>query len=298
MQYRQIEAFRYVMIYGTTTAAAEVMCVSQPAISRLIGDLEYSIGFKLFDRAGGRLSPTPDGLRFLEAVEQYYSGMDRLATVAKHIRNQLLSDLKISSTPALATFALPRAVRKFQVKYPNVGLVLENMSSSELASRLKLNLTHIGLTLAFPETPGIVQIPIKTASHVCAVHRTHRLAEKNEIRAEDLAGETILKILPTGLTDWSKVASVFEGTKVDYAGGIGIQNSHTGYSLVAENLAVAIIEPFAAASWANNGVVVKRFKPDIIYTCVLAHSSLRNLSPEQSAFIDILTEIFENERET
>ncbi|MFG6569298.1 LysR family transcriptional regulator [Sulfitobacter sp. 1A13679] len=73
MQFRQIEAFRFVMITGTITGAAEIMAVSQPAASRLIGDLDASLGFILFDRVRGRLLPTEAAGRFFQGVENFMS---------------------------------------------------------------------------------------------------------------------------------------------------------------------------------------------------------------------------------
>lgn len=52
INFRQIEAFRAVLSTGTMTAAADLMGITQPAISRLIRDLEAEIGIALFERAG------------------------------------------------------------------------------------------------------------------------------------------------------------------------------------------------------------------------------------------------------
>ncbi|WP_325052329.1 LysR family transcriptional regulator [Sinorhizobium meliloti] len=60
MNFRQIEAFRAVIISGTVSRAAELMGVTQPNVSRLVGELEEAIGFALFDRVKGRLIPTPE----------------------------------------------------------------------------------------------------------------------------------------------------------------------------------------------------------------------------------------------
>jgi len=57
---RQIEAFRAAFELGSATAASEFMHVSQPAVSRLLKDLERSIGFRLFERRARGLVPTRD----------------------------------------------------------------------------------------------------------------------------------------------------------------------------------------------------------------------------------------------
>ena len=59
MQLRQLECFRTLMLTGTMTRAAEELGISQPAVSATIAGLEKHIGFTLFIRQAGRLSPTP-----------------------------------------------------------------------------------------------------------------------------------------------------------------------------------------------------------------------------------------------
>ena len=82
-RHRQIEAFRFVMMSGTTTEAATLMSVSQPAISRLISDLEAELNIRLFDRFRGRLVPTEEARRFFHGVERYFVGLDELAQVVR-----------------------------------------------------------------------------------------------------------------------------------------------------------------------------------------------------------------------
>lgn len=61
MKFRQLEAFHYVMISGSAVRAAELMQITQPAVSRSIAELEASLGFPLFDRVRGRMVPTTEG---------------------------------------------------------------------------------------------------------------------------------------------------------------------------------------------------------------------------------------------
>ena len=291
MRYRQIEAFRFVMVTGTTTGAADSMAITQPAVSRLISDLETSLGFRLFDRFKGRLLPTADAIRFYQGVEQFYMGFDRLERIADQIRTQHPSDIKVCATPALSTYVFPDAVRRFRARYPAVHLLIESFSSTEVVTRLQTHLTHLAVTLAFPEVAGIAQERLLEASHVCAVHRSHRLAKKAVVTPEDFAGEEVLTILPSGLVNWNTVEQVLNEAGVKYNSSIGIQTSHTGYSLVAANLAIALIEPFAAPTWAKNDVVVRPFEPAVSFHYVLAYPLLLQRTEPLKAFFEIIREV-------
>ena len=86
MNLRQLEAFRATMVAGSITGAAGILNISQPSVSRLIADLELSVGFALFRRVGRGLVATVEARRFFEAVEGMFMGVDRLRELADTIR--------------------------------------------------------------------------------------------------------------------------------------------------------------------------------------------------------------------
>jgi DNA-binding transcriptional LysR family regulator len=53
MNHRQLETFRAVMLSGSASHAAELLHITQPAVSRSIAELEHTLGFMLFDRVRG-----------------------------------------------------------------------------------------------------------------------------------------------------------------------------------------------------------------------------------------------------
>ena len=93
MNTRQLEAFSATMRSGSITGAATRLHISQPSVSRLISDLEDSIGFKLFVQNGRGLTPTLDGKTFYHAVEGMFMGMDRLEEFANSIKGALKGGL-------------------------------------------------------------------------------------------------------------------------------------------------------------------------------------------------------------
>lgn len=292
-RHRQIEAFRFVMMSGTTTEAATLMSVSQPAISRLISDLEAELNIRLFDRFRGRLVPTEEARRFFHGVERYFVGLDELAQVAEEIRTQRPTELKVCATPAMSTYAFPRAIPRLRAEHPNVGIMIENLTSSEIVSRLQAHLTHLGLTIGFPETPGIVQEHLIDLPHVCALHESHPLTKKDVIGPDDLKGENVLRILPVSTVNWNAARKVLRDADIEFTSNLGIQNSHTGYSLIAANLAVGLIEPFASDAWRGNGVVTRPFEPAVNFRYVMAYSENQPEPAAMQPLVEHIRAVFE-----
>ncbi|MFY0597859.1 MAG: hypothetical protein JXQ85_15615 [Cognatishimia sp.] len=61
------------------------------------------------------------------------------------------------------------------------------------------------------------------------------------------------------------IYNVLDHAGVQYRSDIGIHSSHMGYSMIAMNLAVGVIEPFGAGLWRVNGVVTRPFEPSVEY---------------------------------
>ena len=109
MELRQLEAFAAVMSTGSVTAAGKLLGRSQPAISRLIQDLEAEIGYALFTRAGPRVSPTEQGFLLYEDVEHTLISLRQIRTRAEEIARGEARPLRLAATSALAAGLLPDA---------------------------------------------------------------------------------------------------------------------------------------------------------------------------------------------
>jgi len=102
MNFKQVEAFRAVMLSGSMTAAAASLHTSQPNISRLIAQLERQSGFKLFERVGGRLQPTDEGAALFADVERAFIGLHSIEQAAQNIRQGGTGRLRIAVVPSLS----------------------------------------------------------------------------------------------------------------------------------------------------------------------------------------------------
>ena len=105
----QIEAFMWIMKTSSATEAASKMLISQPAISRLIKQLEARLGFDLFERHNNRLLPTRRGTLFYDEVERVYIGLHHLRQFAERLKERVAGQLRVVSMPAFAVSLVPDA---------------------------------------------------------------------------------------------------------------------------------------------------------------------------------------------
>ena len=99
---RQIEAFRAVVMTGGVGAAAALINVTQPAVSRMIRDLQRHLGLALFERRGTGLVPTSEALSLYAEVERAFVGLERIEQMATELRTRRAGFLRIAALPALA----------------------------------------------------------------------------------------------------------------------------------------------------------------------------------------------------
>src|ERR1700756_2383858 len=99
---RHVEAFRAMMLTGSVTDAAKLMAVTQPAVSRLLRDLQALLKMELFERRGSGLVPTAAPTPLYVGVEPSFAGPARTAAAAEEIRGRRIGTLRIAALPALA----------------------------------------------------------------------------------------------------------------------------------------------------------------------------------------------------
>jgi DNA-binding transcriptional LysR family regulator len=293
MNFRQLEAFRHVILTGTTKEAASRMFVSQPAISRLINALEEEVGFTLFNRLRGRLQPTTAGVHFYEAVEQNFLGLERLDQTAASIRRSEPRELKIACTPALSATLLPVAIKAYRVHYPAIMINVDTVIVPDLLERIQQMRVDLAVTLAFPPITGIEVETLLETENYCAMHISHPLASKDVITPEDLVGVPLLKPLPTGPLTWEEEEQVLQKAGIEPRYVTAYHTSQTGYAMIAQNLCIGLMEPFAAQHWRNE-VTLRPFRPRLKLTYALAYPAPQIPSKPIYEFRNAIKEAFNN----
>jgi DNA-binding transcriptional LysR family regulator len=269
------------------------MFVTQPAISRLINALEEELGFTLFKRLKGRLQPTTAGMHFYEAVEQSFLGLERLDQTAARIRRSEPRELKIASTPALSATLLPVAIKAFCVHYPTIMINVDTVIVTDLLERIQQMRVDLAVTLAFPPITGIEMEPLFETENYCAMPISHPLASKAVITPKDLVGIPLLRPLPTGPLTWEEEEQIFQKAGIEPRYVMAYHTSHTGYAMIAQDLCIGLMEPFAAQHWRNE-VTLRPFRPRVKLTYALAYPYPQIASKPIYEFREAIRDTFKN----
>ena len=153
LTFRQIEAFQAVIVTGSVTEAATLMGVSQPAVSRLLADLESQLGFTLFLRAGRSLQPTAEARLLVDTVRRAFGGLDRIREAAEAIRDFRQTPLMLVTTSSFAVKVLPDLIAAFARRRPGAAVSLDVQSTDDAVEWLALEAYDFGFCCSPSASP-------------------------------------------------------------------------------------------------------------------------------------------------
>lgn len=281
---RQIEAFRAVMLTSTTVGAAELMHITQPAVSRLVRELQDVLALKLFERVGNRLKPTNDALALYAEVERSFVGLEKIAQAAGELGARRVGTLRIAAMPALCNGILPRFVAEYHTAYPRVDIELYGLSSQAVIDWVVSEQCDLGFAAA-PVGHGAIEVrKMPAVRYVAVVPDDHRLAERAVIRPRDLARENFVTLGDSTRSRF-RIDDVFAKHGVSPKAKLKTPLSEIACALVAARAGVSVVDPFTAREFESRGLVARRFEPAIDFQVAALYTKRRELSAPASDFL-------------
>ena len=268
MNIRQVEVFRTVMTNGTTARAAEVLHISQPAVSKMIQELERSLGFHLFRRIKGRLHPTPEGQLFFQEVEQAFLGLGHLRGAAARIRDYGSGELRIACLSALSTNVLPRALKTFMDRNPNVAVTFQTRMSSIVRDLVASGQFDIGIVADEIDRTGVEVSGFARFPVAVAVPEGHLLEGLEVVRPVDLVGHPFIALSREDTTR-RDAEHAFDQAGVTVRTVMETPYSTTICAMVAAGLGIGLVDPLTAEPYEGRGLTLKPFQPELYFRTLL-----------------------------
>lgn len=251
------------MLCQTVTRAADMLFISQPAVTRLLADLEESVGFSLFERARGRLHPTAEAQLLYEEVDRSLIGVERIARTAHAIKTQQRGSLHVAAPPSMALSFLPRAISAFIETHGEIKIMLgvyDSRSIVDMVLGQRCDLGIVNLSISHTGTHGD---SLLSAAHVCAVPVGHRLAGRELIVPTDIEGELFISHSPQ-IGTRLVIDAMFAAYGVKYRPAqVESPVAFTLCSLVAAGQGISLVDAVTAMEYKGQDLCFIPFEPPV-----------------------------------
>ncbi|HAW46356.1 LysR family transcriptional regulator [Roseovarius sp. A46] len=285
---RQLTTFREVMRSGSISQAARSVGRTQPAVSTMIRTLEDQLGFALFVRMQGKLTPTPEAHYFLEECEEILGRVERTERTLSRISTLQAGKLKIACHPAASSVFLPRLLTRFLLDKDDLELSLIMRSSDVIEDLIASQQYDVG----FAETPAprasIAQVEYDLEC-VCVLRADDPLARAPVITPDNLDGSPMAVLFDEHNTAVQTEAA-FRASGCRFNKRLELRTFLPGLQFVAAGVCVMVCDMITAYSYLLQTqeparLAIRRFRPRISNSVSILTPGYATPSMASRAFI-------------
>jgi len=261
MTAREIELFRTIMRCRTLSAAAALLHVTQPALSKALRHCEDRLGYQLFHRSGGRLVPTTEALALIDDAERVYQNIQSFGALAQEVGGRTGGILRLGATSSLSASLVPRVVAALREEFPTAHVVLQMLPVTQLEQALLTRRVDLGVALSPLQVPGLETVQVGSTRCVVLVRRDHPLAREPAIGPAQLVG-----LAESGfgnMHDFGRsISTAFERAGVERRLAIEVGTTTTALSMVRAGGGFAVVDGLTL-DYLPPEVVARPFLPEL-----------------------------------
>jgi DNA-binding transcriptional LysR family regulator len=288
MELHQLRVFVTVAKHAHVSKAATELHMAQPAVSRMIHELERACGgIALVEKVGRHLRITETGEALAAHAPTILAEVSAAEATIRARRGLHVGRVSIGTPPSLGVRLLPLTLAQFHHNYPYIELRIHQASTTQLLQQLDLSELDIAIVTLPVPTKNHTIVPLFEESLVAVISRQHRFAQQETIRLVDLAEEAFL-LYPPGYEMHDVIVAACKGA--GYTPRVVIDGGDVSLLLrLAEaNIGVAIV-PQLALHGDENLAVLHITHPTLSRSMALVYRSDRTLSAASLMMVQGLT---------
>ena len=291
MEIEQLQYFKTVATLQHMTRAAEVLSISQPALSKSIANIEQVLGVPLFDREGRSIYLNRFGQLFLYSVNIILDEYERIREEFEDIIKPGSGEVSFGFIHSLGMEVVPELIAAVSDKYPNMQFSLTQATSLNLLKRLEEGAIDLCLTQKIESK--VIEVTTEelfVEELFVIVPSTHPLAKRSTIRLEEIKTEPFIAI-KKGNSLRQLVDEFFLNEGIELNTTFAAEEMHTVAGFVSAGMGVSLIPNIKGLDEYN----VKRLKvdPPCYRSVGVSWATNRYLPPAAIEFKQYLIEYFQ-----
>lgn len=285
---RQLQTFVMVAKLGSFTRAAQLLHLSQPALTKQVRQLEETLGVRLFDRNTRRVELTHIGKELSPVISQLLQEIEAVVVNTKELAAQSRGVIRIAALPSVSSTLLPTAIAQFKERYPGISVILKDVIAQRLVTLVKTEEVDFGIGSLNVTDPEVRFSLLLTDRMIVVFLPGSTLGQKKTIGLRDLAGlplvlmdpgSSVRKLVDEAFESIGQIAKpAFEATYMSTAAG-----------MVKAGLGVAILPASTFEMGELTGLHTRPLKhPALTREIGVIEKSGRSLSPAADSFLQML----------
>ena len=284
MEISSLKAFLAVAEAGSFSQAADRLHLTQPAVSKRIAQLEQQLDARLFDRIGRTITLTEAGLSLLSRANIIMRQVEDTEREIRNLNGQVGGQLSLATSHHVGLWRLPRVLRSYVMRHPDVTLDLHFMDSEIAHERIIQGELEMAI-ITLPPAPHqrLIAEPIWRDELVFVCSRSHPLASRQNLTLALLAEHAA--VLPDMTTFTGRIVKrMFEEQGLHLPVGMSTNYLETIKMLIGAGLGWSVLPK----TMIEDDVAVLDIDIDIERTLGVIHHMNRTLSNAGEAFINLL----------
>lgn len=171
---------------------AQELYITQPAVSKRIGELEKEFGVALFQRKGSGLVLTEAGQTFLSLAKQIVNGYNSLNYEMSMLTDNLRGELHVGASTTIAQYLLPSILAQFISYYPDVKINVLSGNSVQVEEALANGTIDIGLVENASRKVGLHYDDFLKDELVLVADTKRKYSDTDEMSVEELQHQPLV----------------------------------------------------------------------------------------------------------
>jgi DNA-binding transcriptional LysR family regulator len=287
---RQLEGFMAAAETGSFSAAADRLCMTQPAFSQLVRELEKIVGTRLFDRTTRRVELTEAGQLLLAQARRPLEDLEFAWQSVAAMASGSRGSVSYAILPSAAFSVGTRAVARFRCEFPNVKVRQLEDQDRLLVDKVLDREVDFGVGMMARAEPALRFDELFVDELVAVLRQDDVLARRKTIAWADLKEVSLVLLPPT-----SSVRRLMD-TGLALAGAqrqpdFEVLNMVTALTMVRQGIGVTVLPRIALDSMGMDGLVHRRLAdPRPMRSIGVVRRADRVLSPAAERIIAYLVE--------
>jgi DNA-binding transcriptional LysR family regulator len=186
---RRLQVFYTVAKQLSFTKAADILYMTQPAVTFQVKQLEEHFNTRLFERSHGKISLTPAGDLVLGYAERILALGGEMEARVGELTGQVTGPLMIGASTTIAEYQLPRILGEFKERFPQVQARLTVANSETVAAKVADHSLDVGLIEAPSHNPHLTTLACCEDELVMICAPNNALASRTSVNARDIADQ-------------------------------------------------------------------------------------------------------------